>query len=203
MKSLARDHSVAEKSVIESSNKRDEIRPLLTQRQATIAVDGTSDSALDAAAAEALLTTKPADIDHILNGAQQIAVILRRQYVRDGITFLTPNDYSQQLGYMNRPAGYRIPPHVHNPVPREVVFTKEVLIVKSGKARVDFYDDDRNYLESRYLNAGDVILLASGGHGFEMLEATEMIEVKQGPYAGDADKTRFPAVTTEQLRILE
>ena len=104
---------------------------------------------------------------------------------------------------MNRPAGYRIPPHVHNPVPREVVFTKEVLIVKSGRARVDFYDENRNYLESRYLNAGDVILLASGGQGFEMLEATEMIEVKQGPYAGDEDKTRFEAVASDRIRIRE
>jgi hypothetical protein len=30
-----------------------------------------------------------------------------------------------------------------------------------------------------------------GGHGFEMLEPTEMIEVKQGPFMGDSDKTRF------------
>jgi hypothetical protein len=41
------------------------------------------------------------------------------------------------------------------------------------------------------LEGGDVILLASGGHGFEVLEEIEMIEVKQGPYAGDQDKTRF------------
>jgi hypothetical protein len=33
-----------------------------------------------------------------------------------------------------------------------------------------------------------VILLATGGHGFEVLEEIEMIEVKQGPYAGDQDK---------------
>ena len=36
-----------------------------------------------------------------------------------------------------------------------------------------------------------MLLLASGGHGFECLEETEMFEIKQGPYAGDADKTRF------------
>ena len=38
---------------------------------------------------------------------------------------------------------------------------------------------------------GDIILLVSGGHDFLMLEDTEMIEVKQGPYAGDDDKERF------------
>ena len=61
-------------------------------------------------------------------------------------------------------------------------FTK-VLFIKNGKVRVDFYDDEQNYLESRILLKGDVILLAFGGHGFEMLESSEIIEVKQGPYA--------------------
>jgi hypothetical protein len=41
------------------------------------------------------------------------------------------------------------------------------------------------------LESGDVILLSNGGHGFEVLEEVEMIEVKQGPYCGDEDKTRF------------
>lgn len=140
-------------------------------------------------------------IEEVVDGPTRVAVILRASYERDGITFLTPDDYSQQLGYMKRPAGYRIDPHVHNEVHRQVLFTKEVLYVKSGRARVDFYDDARRYLESRILRAGDVILLAAGGHGFEMLETTEIIEVKQGPYAGDADKTRFAAVAPEAIRV--
>ena len=130
-----------------------------------------------------------------------LAIILRANYQSSGITFFTPDEFSQQLGYMNRPKGYVIPPHVHNPVPREVHFTKEVLFLKSGKVRVDFYDEDQNYLESHLLNQGDVLLLAYGGHGFEMLEPTEMIEVKQGPYAGEADKTRFVGITSDQARI--
>jgi hypothetical protein len=130
-----------------------------------------------------------------------LALILRDGYHAEGISFLTPNEFSQQLGYMNRPIGYVIPPHVHNPVLREVLFTKEVLFVKSGKVRVDFYDDDQNYLESRVLEKGDFVLLAFGGHGFEMLEPTEMIEVKQGPYAGEQDKTRFNGITADQARI--
>ena len=129
------------------------------------------------------------------------AVILRANYHAEGIKFFTPNDFSQQLGYMNRPAGYIIPPHVHNPVAREVHFTKEVLIIKTGKVRVDFYDDDQKYLESKILNQGDILLLAFGGHGFEMLEASEIIEVKQGPYAGDADKTRFEGIDGPNARV--
>ena len=130
-------------------------------------------------------------IESIIDGDIQLALIVRSSFKKNGIEFFTPGSYSQQLGYMNRPAGYVIPPHVHNPVARQVEFTKEVLFIRSGRVRVDFYSEDQVYLESTILEAGDVILLARGGHGFRMLEPTEIIEVKQGPYAGDADKTRF------------
>jgi hypothetical protein len=140
-------------------------------------------------------------VEEILHKAKLLALILRAGFHAQGIRFFTPDDFSQQLGYMNRPQGYVIAPHVHNAVARNVHYTKEVLFIKSGKVRVDFYDDEQNYLESRILGAGDVILLAFGGHGFEMLEASEMIEVKQGPYAGDADKTRFPPISPGKVRL--
>ena len=140
-------------------------------------------------------------IEEIVHRGRALAVLLRTQFHQEGINFFTPGDFSQQLGYMNRPEGYVIPPHVHNPVAREVQYTKEALFIKSGRVRVDFYDDDQTYLESRILETGDVILLAYGGHGFEMLEPTEMIEVKQGPYAGDQDKTRFEGISADQAVI--
>lgn len=138
-------------------------------------------------------------IEQVVHAQRTLAMILRTAYRADGIKFFTPDEFSQQLAYMNRPVGYVIQPHVHNPVAREVQFTKEVLFIKSGKVRVDFYDDEKNYLESRILNQGDVVLLAFGGHGFEMLEPSEIIEVKQGPYAGDADKTRFEPCNPNQI----
>lgn len=130
-------------------------------------------------------------IERILHNEELLAVIIRRDFCKPGVHFFTPDDFSQQLAYMNHPAGKVIDPHVHNPVPREVHFTQEVLLLKRGRLRVDFFDQSQNYLESRTLEAGDVILLAAGGHGFEALEEIEMIEVKQGPYAGELDKTRF------------
>ncbi len=141
-------------------------------------------------------------IKKIICQNRELAIILPASFRSEGIKFFTPNDFSQQLGYMNRPDGYVISPHVHNPVVREVQYTKEVLFIKSGKVRADFYDDDQNYLESHILYQGDVILLAFGGHGFEMLEPSEMIEVKQGPYAGDEDKTRFESVSVDKLNII-
>lgn len=131
-----------------------------------------------------------------------LALIVGHDHSGQGIEFFTPDDFSQQLAYMNRPAGYVIAPHVHNAVPRQVQYTKEVLFIRSGRLRVDFYSEEQSYIESRILQAGDVVLLAFGGHGFEMLEPTEIIEVKQGPYAGDADKTRFEPVAAQTIRVL-
>ena len=130
-------------------------------------------------------------IEQIRADGKLLALIIRSGFSKEGIEFFTPNDFSQQLAYMNRPAGYTITPHVHNKVQREVFYTQEVLFIKKGKVKIDFYDDARKHVAARVLATGDVIMLASGGHGFEMLEQTEMIEVKQGPFAGDQDKTRF------------
>lgn len=140
-------------------------------------------------------------LESIQHDGHLLALILSHRFQEPGIHFFTPDDLSQQLAYMRHPVGKVIPPHVHNPVAREVHFTQEVLFLKKGRLRVDFYDSDQQYLESRILEAGDVILLATGGHGFEVLEEIEMIEVKQGPYAGEADKTRFVGITAAQASI--
>tara|TARA_Y100001954_G_C15499698_1_gene449222 strand:- start:20 stop:445 length:426 start_codon:yes stop_codon:yes gene_type:complete len=120
-----------------------------------------------------------------------LAIIIRASYKKKGVEFFTPNDFSQQLGFMKHPKGYVINPHTHNIVPREVNLTQEVLYVKKGIVRVDFYELNQNYISSSILKTGDVILLANGGHGFEMIEETEMIEIKQGPYLEEEDKIRF------------
>ena len=142
-------------------------------------------------------------IENITYHNQLLALIVSHRYNEPGIHFFTPNELSQQLAYMHHPVGKIIQPHVHNPVTREVQYTQEVLFIKRGMLRVDFYNDEQQYLESRLLEGGDVILLVTGGHGFEVLEEIEMIEVKQGPYVGEQDKTRFIGITTEQAKIVE
>ncbi|XGB41394.1 MAG: hypothetical protein LVS60_13975 [Nodosilinea sp. LVE1205-7] len=130
-----------------------------------------------------------------------IAIIVRNDFSKMGIHFFTSDDLSQQLAYMRHPVNKIIQPHVHNPISREVIYTQEVLFIKSGKLRVDFYNAQQFYLESRILEAGDTILLVTGGHGFEVLEEVEMLEVKQGPYVGESDKTRFQAVEYNQVKF--
>ena len=140
-------------------------------------------------------------VEEIKYNNEIIAIIVRNEYSKDGISFFTPDDFSQQLAYMKHPKGKTIPPHLHNPIKREVHFTKEVLLIKKGKLRVDFYDDCKNYLKSKILTKGDVLLLSTGGHGFTVIEDLEMIEIKQGPYAGDLDKTRFEGTDESSIKI--
>ena len=130
-------------------------------------------------------------IEKIYENKTILAIIIRTNFKKEGIHFFTPEDFSQQLGYMNRPIGYKISPHIHNKVQRTINYTQEVLFIKSGLVRVDFYKLDRSFFKSRILESGDVILLSAGGHGFEMLEESEILEVKQGPFSGNIDKTRF------------
>lgn len=140
-------------------------------------------------------------IERIENNGIELGIIIRNDFKKDGIDFFTSNDYSLQLGYMNRPKGYIIDPHRHNLVERKVLFTQEVLFIKSGEVRIDFYSDEQDYLESRILLAGDIVLLAKGGHGIEMIEQSEIIEVKQGPYVGEIDKVRFEQVNKNRIKL--
>ena len=120
-----------------------------------------------------------------------LAIIVKKEFHCPGLHFFTPNDYSQQLGFMSHPVAKQIQPHIHKRLQREVHYTQETLFIRKGKLQVDFYSEDQEYLENRILEAGDVILLIKGGHGFKVLEDLEMFEVKQGPYAGDEDKVKF------------
>lgn len=130
-------------------------------------------------------------IERIISGDQEIAIIIRNSYDDEGIKFVTDSSYSQQLAYMHHPKGHEIVPHFHNRVERTVHYTQEVLVIKEGKLQVDFYHDNREFYMSKVLEAGDIILLCAGGHGFEVLEDVKMVEIKQGPYIGEQDKTRF------------
>jgi len=130
-------------------------------------------------------------IETITHGIEPIALIIRDEYDEPGIRFFTPANFSQQLAAMTHPEGHKIAAHVHNLLVRQVLYTQEVLIIKRGKVKVNLYSSSQEFIDAKILETGDVILLCGGGHSLEMLEETSMIEVKQGPYAGEGDKTCF------------
>jgi mannose-6-phosphate isomerase-like protein (cupin superfamily) len=136
-------------------------------------------------------------IETIVDGLEPIALIIRADFDAEGLHFFTPDSFSQQVAYMRHPKDKEITPHVHNMVTRQVLYTQEVLLVRKGSVEVNLFTSRKAFMTTRVLGAGDLILLCGGGHSFKMLEETSMIEIKQGPYAGDNDKTRFePQVVT-------
>jgi hypothetical protein len=141
------------------------------------------------------METRVSSTEHIFwcksNSGEELGLVVRASYPVSGVEFLTPDSFGQQLAIMQRPKGEQIQPHVHLPVNRELNGTQEVIVMKSGRMRVDFFDDTRKYVGSTVLEAGDIALMNSGGHGFELLEDSVFIEVKQGPFLEGKDKIRF------------
>lgn len=119
-----------------------------------------------------------------------IAMVLRKNYKNKGIKFFTPRSFSQQVAQMSYDKGKQINCHYHKDIKKNNIKTQEVLIMKSGKMKV-FLFDKKKFICSKILNGGDLILLASGGHGFKILKKSVFIEVKQGPYSPEKDKIVF------------
>jgi hypothetical protein len=119
------------------------------------------------------------------------ALAVRRTFNPSGVHFITDPDSSQQVALMRHKEQTVIKPHFHNSIARVITKTQEVLFVKNGKLLCDLYDNEQCYIESCLLEAGDLIILLDGGHGFNIIEDAELIEVKQGPYVKSADKTHF------------
>ncbi len=134
---------------------------------------------------------------------KQIALVVKNGYICSGVNFVTDCNSAQQVGFMSHPKNSEIKAHVHNIIERNVSSTQEVLIIKKGKLRLDLYSQEKEYIESVIISAGDVVILPYGGHGLKCLEDVEMIEVKQGPYLGENDKERFASVTEEKVIINE
>ena len=141
-------------------------------------------------------------IEKISHKKKMYALIVRSKYrKKSGINFFTPNESTQQFGYMKHKKNYLIMPHKHNKRLTKILITTEVIILFKGILRVDFYDNKRKYLFSKKIYAGDIIMLVNGGHGFKVLKDLEMIEVKQGPYSLSADKTKFNKIDEKKIRL--
>lgn len=131
----------------------------------------------------------------------EIGTIVRSDFHSSGISFFSNDESYLQLGYMNRSQDYVISPHVHNKIERIISFTEEILFVRNGKVRVDFYKSDKEYLESYFVYGGDIVVLKSGGHGFKFYEDSEIFEVKQGPYLKEQDKIRYTPIDDSEVII--
>lgn len=121
-----------------------------------------------------------------------LAKIIRSSFIKKkGINFFTENKLSQQVAYMHHPKDHTIQPHLHKKRKKIIHDTNEVLIMLEGLMRVDFYNNNKKLLQSKFLKKNDIIILLSGGHGFKVIKKAKFIEVKQGPYIEKKDKIKF------------
>ena len=118
-----------------------------------------------------------------------IAIVVKRDFEKDGVNFISKEEFPLQLGISSYRKGGTIKAHFH--IQKEIKIDKiqEVVHIENGRAIVSLYDLHEKKIKSVELSEGDTIFFVDGGHGFEMLEDTRIIEVKQGPYFGkDKDK---------------
>lgn len=123
---------------------------------------------------------------------ETLALILRDGFNKDGVNFVTAENNPLQVGVLMHPQGFKIKPHIHRASKKIINSIQEVLHVEYGRMGVNFYDDNGEQIKSSVINMGDTILLIAGGHGFDILEDSKIIEVKQGPYEGmEQDKKQL------------
>tara|TARA_B100000029_G_scaffold499096_1_gene568970 strand:- start:592 stop:1026 length:435 start_codon:yes stop_codon:yes gene_type:complete len=141
-------------------------------------------------------------IEKILYKRKLLALIVRGKYRnKKGITFFTPNDSTQQFGYMKHKKKHIIKPHLHKKRITRILYTTEVILILKGKLRVDFYNYKKKYLFSKTVKQKDIIMLVHGGHGFKVLKDVEMLEIKQGPYSLIKDKIKFENIDENKIKI--
>lgn len=130
-------------------------------------------------------------VEQIADNGKPLAYIIQGELNPEKTTFPIPPESNLQVGFVVYAAGGEIARHEHRPLERHIVGTSEVLVIRKGRCEVDIYDEARQLVATRELRTGDILVIVSGGHGFRMLEDTVLLEVKQGPYTGVAEKERF------------
>jgi hypothetical protein len=112
------------------------------------------------------------------------AEIIRKEAKVSQTTFFSDLNCSFQFGIMAHKAGFFEKPHTHFSVIREIKNMQQMFFVKKGIIAVIFFDDEGNEFEKVILRSGDSICLVDGAHAIKVIEDSECITVKQGPFLG-------------------
>ena len=92
-------------------------------------------------------------IEKIIHKNKLFALIVSGNYRnKKGITFFTPDNATQQFGYMKHKKNYFIKPHSHKKRSSKILYTSEVIYLLKGKLRVDFYTNKKNRLNFKKKN---------------------------------------------------
>ena len=108
--------------------------------------------------------------------------------ITKGVKFLTSPSHNLQIGKMSHKKNHEIKPHLHKNFLRKIYKTTEILIIKSGELKVNFYNKKLKYVKSTLLKKGNIALLLEGAHGFKVKKDCIFLEIKQGPFSIKKDK---------------
>ncbi len=127
------------------------------------------------------------------SGETVLARLIRSEELQAGLQFFSEDGESIQVGAWTYDKEKTLPAHIHNEVERKFLCTCETLYVISGSLKADIYDDAAAKTAETVVYAGDILILLSGGHGYEILEdGTKVLEIKNGPYPGaERDRRRI------------
>ncbi len=129
------------------------------------------------------------------------AKIIKSDCINPSDEFLTSANDEIQLGFINRKKDYKTGAHYHSHITQKANKIDEILMLKNGSARVDFYNDKGIYLKSSILNQGDIVIIYKGGHNVAYLEDTDLFIIKPNPYNPETDKTRIIGANNLDLVI--
>ena len=128
-------------------------------------------------------------------------IVKENSFLNTGVNFVTPNSLPLQLGFINHKSNTFIKPHTHNTYLRKIKKTTEILLIRKGSLRVDFYHKNKKYLFSKIINKNNILILVDGSHGFKITKNCRIIEIKQGPFSLTLDKKRFNKIDEKYIKI--
>lgn len=127
-------------------------------------------------------------INKVYKDDRLVATVIDFRGAISATTFFTDDVSSLQVGVISKNSEEKVQPHRHNLFERKIVGTSEFLYVLEGKMEVTVYDDNFQNPENFYVGVGSGVLLSGGAHSIQFVEATKLMEIKQGPYSAEVDK---------------
>ncbi len=122
--------------------------------------------------------------EFIRSGELALGIFLRGHESPEKTQFLTTNEEPLQCGLGVFKKGSAVEPHKHVSDPATINEFQEFILIRKGKAMATVFTPEGERVCRIEMLPGDALLLLRGGHAFEFLEDTHLLEVKQGPYIG-------------------
>lgn len=131
--------------------------------------------------------------EYFKKGDILLAIVIRNdEKAPEGTTFLTDSSNEFQVGFSSYKKKHVIKSHIHQKTEKIIKRTQEAIFIKKGSVMVEVLDDKGKKVSDVIMKKGDIIIFISGGHGFKILDDSEIFEIKQGPYMGhEQDKKVF------------